>query len=46
MSLERKDVRVVYERVHAANVIADRCGRLGISGDRRDSAGKPRSGRE
>lgn len=43
--IEREMVRVVYERVHAATVIAERCGRLGISGNRRESAGKTGRGR-
>lgn len=44
--IERELVRVVYERVHAATLIAQRCERLGISGNRRESAGKTGRGRE
>lgn len=43
--VERELVRVINERVHAATVIAERCARLGISGNRRESAGKTGSGR-
>jgi hypothetical protein len=37
--IERELVRVIYERVHAATLIADRTSRLGITGNRRESLG-------
>jgi len=39
--IERELVRVIYERVHAATVIAERTARLGITGNRRESEGTP-----
>ena len=54
--VEREVERVVLARVHAAKVVAERCGRLGISGtawesagiagNRRDCPGTSGSGRE
>jgi len=37
--VEKLLVREVRERVHAATVIAERCTRLGISGNRREQPG-------
>ncbi len=37
--IERELVRVIRERCHAANVIAERTARLGITGNDRESQG-------
>ena len=38
--VERELVKVIYERVHAATLIAERTARLGITGNRRESQGR------
>jgi len=40
--IERELVLVIHQRVHAATLIAEAVGRLGISGNRRAVAGKVR----
>ena len=44
--IERELLKVIWDRVHGATVIAQRTTRLGISGSRREPAGKPGSARE
>ena len=43
--IERELVRVIYQRVHAATLIADRTSRLGITGNSRESQGTSRKNR-
>lgn len=44
--VERELVRVVRQRIHDAQVIADRTQRLGISGNRRERSGESGKSRD